>query len=385
MTQLYPAPLEPRTLSRQVWNADTARAIPGVGRALDLIGGLASQMSLDVYAGIQPMPRPRLLEQPDLDLARSTFVRLHMDDYLLHGNACHLVTARGSDGYPAAVKWYAAHEWHVNEDPRTGRRRYWLRSRELGVDDVIHVQNGADPLNPARGVGVVERYIRSLDRVGLQEERERQDLTGGQVPSVAVIAPAGDNDEDELDAAAEKWEAKFSGPGRRPAILPNGTTVTPLGWNPSDGEAQAARKASLTDVANMFNLDGYWIGAPASSHTYRTPGAMFLVLLRTTLNPVLAPFEDTWSLRWLVRGKRVTFARAEVLEDDQHTTVNTLTKATGGPVMTTNEARTRLRLAPVDGGDELRGSAEEEAPDPEPDEPTIDPPENPADDTEDTP
>ena len=179
--------------------------------------------------------------------------------------------------------------------------------------------------------------------------------TGGQVPSVAVIAPAGDNDEDELDAAAEKWEAKFSGPGRRPAILPNGTTVTPLGWNPSDGEAQAARKASLTDVANMFNLDGYWIGAPASSHTYRTPGAMFLVLLRTTLNPVLAPFEDTWSLRWLVRGKRVTFARAEVLEDDQHTTVNTLTKATGGPVMTTNEARTRLRLAPVDGGDELRG------------------------------
>ena len=376
MTQLYPALTDPRTLTRQVWDVDGARRIPGVGRALDLIGGLASQMTLDAYAGIQPLPRPRLLDDPDLDLVRSTFVRMHTDDYLLHGNACHLVTARGADGWPAAVKWYAAHEWTVTEDPRTGARQYWLRGRSVPPSDVVHVQNGADPMNPARGVGLVERYVRTLDRVALQEAREREDLAGGFVPSVAVIAPPGDNDEDDLDDAATRWEEKFRGPGRRPAILPNGSEVIPLAWSPNDAQYAAARQLSLTDVGNIFNLDGYWLGAPASSHTYRTPGPLFLVLLRTTLNGILAPFEDTWSLRWLVRGKRVTFNRAEVLGDDMKTTVDYLTKAAGGPVMTRNEARTALKLAPVEGGDELATTAapappaEDETPedDPETDE-----------------
>jgi HK97 family phage portal protein len=383
MSQLYPPPLDVRTLQRQVWNTETARRIPGVGRALDLLAGLSSQMSLDAIRGIVPLPRPRLLEQPDLDLARSTFVRLNIEDYLLEGNAAGLVTARFEDGWPATTKWYPAHDWHAMIDPQTGRRRYWLRGREVNRDDVVHVQNGADPLNPARGVGVVERYVRSLDRVALQEERERTDLSDGQVPSVAVTAPQGDYSEEELDEAADKWAEKFGGPVRRPAFLPYGTEVTPLSWSPNDAEAQAARKASLVDVANMFNLDGYWLGAPASSHTYRTPGPLFLVLLRTTLNPILAPFEDTWTLQWLPRGQRVTFAREEILEDDMATTISTLTKATGGPIMTPNEGRTRIRLAPIDGGDELRSAAVEEDP-PEPDEP-IDPPNPEPDDPEEKP
>lgn len=368
--------VEPRTLTRQVWDVNTARQIPGVGRALDLIGGLISQMELDAFRGIDPLPRPRLLEDPDLDHVRSLFVRLQIDDYQLHGNAAHLVTVRGFDGWPAATRWFPAQAWHtIYED---GRRRYWLYGREVNPNDVVHVQNGADPLNPARGVGIVERYVRTLDRVALEEERERTDLTDGSVPSVAVIAPDGDDsDQDELDEQAERWEDKFRGPGRRPAILPGGTKVIPLAWSPTDSQMVEARKASLTDVANMFNLDGYWIGAPASSHTYRTPGPLFLVMLRTTLEGILAPFEDTWSKFWLPRGQRVTANRAKLTGDDFATEVATLVKASGRPVMTRNEARTRLRLGPVEGGDEFPTAAVEQPAD---DEPEDTPPEDEPDD-----
>lgn len=375
MSQLYPAVLDPKTLTRQVWDANTARQIPGVGRALDLISGLISQMPLDEYAGIMPMPRPRLLENPDLDHVRPLFVSLQVEDYLLHGNAAHLVTARGRDGWPAAVRWYPAHCWHVVED--AGRERWWLNGRELDPDDVVHVQNGADPLAPQRGVGVVERYIRTLDRVATQEERERQDTAGGNVPSIAVIAPQSDMSEDELDEAAAKWEEKFQGPGRKPGIFPAGTTVTPLAWSPNDAQASALRQLALTDTANMFNLDGYWLGAPASSHTYRTPGILFLVMVRTTLNRILAPFEETWSLKWLPRGRKVTFDRAAIQGDELKTTVATLVQATGRPVMTLNEGRAVLKLAPVEGGDELLPAAAAE-PDPEPE------PEEPADEADET-
>lgn len=364
--------VEPRTLTRQVWDVNTARQIPGVGRALDLIGGLISQMELDLFAGIVPLDRPRLLDDPDLDHVRSLFLRLLVDDYQLHGNACHLVTARGFDAWPAAVRWYPAQAWHVVEE--RGRRRYWLYGKEVNLSDVVHVQNGADPLNPCRGVGAVERYVRTLDRVGLEEERERVDLTDGSVPSVAVIAPEGDDsDESELDEQAVRWEEKFSGPGRRPAILPYGSSVVPLAWSPTDSQMVEARRASLTDVANMFNLDGYWVGAPGSSHTYRSPGPMFLVLLRTTLEGILAPFEDTFSKVWVPRGKRVVFGREKVLADDFGTTITALTQATGGPVMVRNEARAKLRLAPVEGGDEFPTDPAPAPEPPDPDAPEPDP------------
>lgn len=366
--------IEPRTLTRQVWDVNTAKAIPGVGRALGLIGALMQQMELDAFRGIQPLPRPRLLEDPDLDHVRSLFVRLQVEDYLLHGNGAHLVTVRGFDGWPAACRWYPAQAWHtVYED---GRRRYWLYGREItNPDDVVHVQNGADPLNPARGVGLVEQHVRTLDRVALEEERERTDLTDGSVPSVAVIAPDNDDSsEEELDEAAEKWEEKFRGPGRRPAILPGGTRVVPLAWSPTDAQMVEARKASLVDVANMFNLDGYWLGAPASSHTYRTPGPLFVVMLRTTLEGILSPFEDTWSRAWVPRGQRVTFSRSKLTADDLASTITMLTKATGGPVMTTNEGREVLRLEHVEGGDTLRTAAESDPSPDEPDTPPVDEP-----------
>lgn len=365
MSQIYPV-LEPRTLSRQVWDAASARAIPGVSKALNLIAGLTSQMPLDDFRGIQPLPRPRLLEQPDLDLVRSVFVLLHIEDFLLHGNAAHLVTARDrSTGLPAAVKWYPAHAWGITDKPG----EWYLHGKRVPDDDVIHVQHGADPVNPRRGVGLIERHIRSLDRVALQEETERQNLVGGGVPSAAVIAPQKELTETELDEAGAKWEEKFRGPGRRPAIFPNGTQVVPLAWSPNDQQATLARQLSLTDVANIFGLDGYWLGAPGSSHTYRSPGPLFLMLLRTTIDTVLAPFEDTWSLRWLPRGRKVVFDRAQVLGDDMATTIKTLTTATGGrPVLTVNEARAVLKRAPVEGGDELPAEpVAQPAPDDEPD------------------
>lgn len=366
MTQLYPAMLDPKTLTRQVWDANTARRIPGVGRALDLICGLMSSMPLDRYSGIMPLERPRLLTQPDLDLDLATFIAVQVEDFLLHGNAAHLVTARYAGGpfagWPAAGKWFPASQWYKTVE--RGRPLWWLNGREVDPDDVVHVQNGANPLMPWIGQGVVEKYLGTLDRIALQEERERQDTAGGQVPSVAVITPQSEPTEDELDEAAEKWESKFRGPGRRPAILPNGTQVVPLGWSPNDAQATEARKLGLQDTANMFNLDGNWLGAPNGSHNYKSPGPLFLTLVRTTLGRILAPFQQTWSQEWLPRGQEVRFDREAIEADDLASLVGTLTKATGRPVMTLNEARTRLKLAPIDGGDEIAPTA---APEPPPD------------------
>ena len=325
-----------------------ARAIPGVARGLSVIAGMAKQMPLDDYRGAEPLPRPTLLDSPDPDRTLPWWLDMQVQDFLLNGNAVSYVTAYDASGWPASCAWVPAAWLTVVYDPtRSTQPEYWVGGRKLDRSRVIHVQRGADEWNPWRGIGAVEQHLRALGRVVDQEQYESEALRSGGVPSVAVIAPNQDLSQVQADAAAEQWQRKYGGPQRRPAVLPNGTQVIPLSWNPSDGEMVEARKLSLLDVANILNLDGYWLGAPAgNSLTYRTPGPLYLNLLRQTVNPILVEFEGAWSKAWLPRGRKVQFDRLTVLRDDLATQIDTAAKAVGAKLWTMQEARAWLGLPP---------------------------------------
>ena len=338
---------DPKTLSVQVWDAPSALSIPAVGKALH-VHQLAGVMPLDCYRGVKPAAsRPRLLEQPDLSMPGSTrFVQQHVSDWLISGNACHLVTARDAEGWPAAVRWRPSHQWAIKVDTAGEIEDYFLQGKRVPRDDVVHVAREAEGFAHARGIGIVEQYIRSLDRVALEEESERQNLRDGSVPSVAVITPNRELEQDEVDDAADSWMTKLSGPGRRPAILPNGTQVIPLTWSASEQQMIEARKMSLIDVANMTGLDAYWLGHQGGSHNYKSPGPMWLTLLRMTLEPMIRLFEDAWSQAWLPRGKTVRLNRLELTRDDLETSIRTVAAARAAKLMTYGEGRVYLGWDP---------------------------------------
>jgi HK97 family phage portal protein len=331
-----------------VWDAQTARRIPAVGRAIQLYSGLCKQMPIDAYKGSLPLPRPRLLARPDPFRARSWFVHVSVEDYLLNGNAISLITSRGSDGWPQSVMWLPALWTYIMWIPYDEQDvRYFYLGQELNPDDVIHVRRGADRWYPVRGVGVVEEYLSTLDRAAMEEEYERSTLAGSAVPSVAVIAPQATISQDVADEAKAAWLGKFSGPTREPAILPAGTQVVPLAWSPSDTQLIEARKLTLVDVANMFNLDGYWLGAPVAGMTYRTAAPQYLQVLRTSLEPVLADIEDEWSNAWLPRGTMIRFDRNQLLRDDLPTTATALSTLVSSGIITALQAQQYLGLGAI--------------------------------------
>lgn len=318
-SQIWP-PAIPKTLERQVWDSTTARGLPGVAKALHVYS-LISTCALQLVRGSEVLDTPRLLDRPDPDEARSTFVGSHLEDWWLNGNACALTTVRfARDGYPAAAKWYPSHRWTVQDD--NGQPSYRLDGRPVRREDVVHVKRGQDPRFPHRGMGVVEQHLRTLNRAGLEEAAESASLSDRNMPNVAVITNKDDPLETDLDAAATKWAGKFGGAEPKPAMLPKGTQVVPLSWNPSDGQMVEARKLSTVDIANIFGLDGWWLGAEASSHNYKSPGPLFLLLLKTSLGPVMDVFEDVWSDAWYAgRGTKVRFDRRTLLADDLGTMI----------------------------------------------------------------
>jgi HK97 family phage portal protein len=339
-----PAPL--------VWDAATARRLPSVGRALGIYGGIVKQMPMDAYRGITPLPRPRLLEQPDPDRGRAWWQQVMIEDYLLHGNAIAFVTTRGPDGWPTSAVWLPAAWCALEWDPRDpAALRYtmrWDTTVTLNIDNIIHIRRGADTWCPARGVGVVEEHIRSLDRTAREEEYQRQSMNSG-VPSVAVIAPNPRLSQTEAHTAGDEFWARYGGAGRRPGVFPAGTVITPIAWSPSDAQLVEARGASLVDVANMFNLDGFWLGAPSAAMTYKSSGPMFTDLLRVSVEPVLTDFEDILSGRLLPRGQRVVFGRSGVLRDDLGSMMGWLRSGVEGGLWTRDEARAYLDKPPLGG------------------------------------
>lgn len=325
---------------------EVAKALPGIARGIGLISGQMMQMPMDDYRDLHRLPRPLLLEQPDPDESRAWFVQVHIEDYLLNGNALHYVTTRDSDGWPATAVWIPAAWCHITRDPQTRRVEYWVGGIKLRRQDVVHVKRGADRMNPGRGIGVVEQHLDVLGKIRDEHAYEAEVLDGAAVPSVAVIAPNPRLSTEEADEAKDTWMEKFGGPAREPAILPAGTQVIPLGWSPSDAQLVEARKLSLLDAANMLNLDGYWLGAPSGSMTYRSPGPMYLNLLRQTIGPIKVVVEDVWSMAWLPRGRRVQFDQRVILGDDMATMVATADKATAAELWSLEEGREYMGMPP---------------------------------------
>ena len=333
-----------------VYDILSARRVPAVARCLQLYSGLVRQMPMDAYRGYQRLPQPRLLAAPDPNRGGPWFVGISVEDYLMSGNAVSIITSRGADGWPLSVQWLPINwvyiQWNSYYAAETDVSYYYLGA-ELPYDDVIHVRRGADRTYPVRGVGIVEEALTTLDRVAQEEEYERQTLSGAAVPSVAIIAPQTTITQDQADDAKARWMTNWGGPVREPAILPNGTSVVPLAWSPSDTQLTEARHMSLTDVANVFNLDGYWLGAPVSGMTYRTSGPQYQQILRTSLEPVLADFEAVWSNAWLPRGTNIRFRRSQLLREDLATSTTAAVAAYGAGITTLGEARVEIGLPPA--------------------------------------
>lgn len=323
---------------------DQLAGLPAVTRARGLISGLIRQMSIEAVKGGRLQPRPRLLHRPDPSPAwgRARFVGCHVDDYLTHGNAVHLVTSRhASTGLPASAMWIPAVELGVTDERRYGGKlRYWWGGVELPIDDVVHVARGADPRMPVRGMGVIEQHLTTWQRLTKQANAESDSYDHSGVPSVAVITPNADLSPAEAEAAKASWMEKFQ--RREPVILPTGTEVKPLAWSPVDSQMVEAREMSLKDVANAFGMDGAWLGASTKGLTYKSIGPLFLGLVRETIEPVSDDFEQIWGESWLPWGTELQFTKSDILTDDLPTEMSWIGDAVDRKIITPEEGRTRL-------------------------------------------
>lgn len=142
--------------------------------------------------------------------------------------------------------------------------------------------------------------------------------------------------------------------------LPYGATLQPLNLKLSDNQFLEVKQYSALQIASAFGIKPYQIGDYTKS-SYASAEAQQLSFYIDTLLYIVKQYEEELTYKLLTsaeiaKGMYFKFNIDVILRADFATKINTLSTAVNSFLFTPNEARSKLDLGSVEGGDRLLGN-----------------------------
>lgn len=228
------------------------------------------------------------------------------------------------------------------------------RHSELGTlqpEDVLHLRapgsDGLWGLSPIR---------QAREALGLMKAMER---TGGRlyanagVPKLAFVHP-GNLSPAAVQSIADSYQEKHAGAQNagKPLVLGEGMKIERINQSLEDQMWQQAREFSIQEVSRLFGVPVVYL----SDHS-RATFASIVELTRTYWDGCLAHWSSVWAeevrRKLLSPGEFLNWDTRDLLKGSFADQVSSLRSAVEVGLLTQNEARERLGLNPVEGGDEV--------------------------------
>ncbi|MDO5053499.1 MAG: phage portal protein [Pseudoclavibacter sp.] len=163
------------------------------------------------------------------------------------------------------------------------------------------------------------------------------------------------------DRFGESWRAQYTGDGSRPGgtpVLDDGMVFKPASMSAVDMQYIESRKLTREEVAAAYHIPPPMVGILEQA-TFSNIREQHVMLYQDTLGPWLQMLQEELTrglLPWIAPDEQdlyLEFNIAEKLRGSFEQQAQQLFQATGRPYMTSNEARARLNLPRIEGGDEL--------------------------------
>lgn len=272
----------------------------------------------------------------------------------------------------------------------------------FGSEEILHFKT-SNTLDGLVGVSV-QKQLRDTIGGAVKSQKMLNKMYDSGFTAKAVLQYTGSlNDENALKFTKniENYaKGGLSNKGVENIIpIPVGSTLTPLNVKLADNQFIDVRQYTSLQIASAFGIKPYQIGDYTKS-SYASAEAQQLSFYVDTLLYILKQYEEEITYKLLTRedmdsGYFAKFNVSVILRADLATQITTLSTAVNSFLMTPNEARAKLDLGNVDGGDkllgngasipvQLTGSQYKKDDEPE-DNPNDDPDNNPDDDSGDTP
>jgi HK97 family phage portal protein len=172
----------------------------------------------------------------------------------------------------------------------------------------------------------------------------------GATPS-SVLEVDGDMTMDQAKVLQATWESSHRRK-RRPAVLTNGMKWKPITSSAQDMELAESREQTINDIARIFRVPNYMIGARGDSQTYQNNESAGMHFVTYTLLPWLVRIERALS-GLMVAPREIKFDTSAFLRANTTERIRAYQSAIMSGILTPNEAREREGQEPYEGGDDF--------------------------------
>lgn len=344
-------------------------AQPNVRTVVDFLGRNIAQLGIHVYDRVSDDERRRvndhplaeLIRRPNRFTTRYRFVDSMVQDFAIHWNAYLLkVTV---DGARELVRVPPA--WVDVEGTALAPLHYDVtlpgaQTRRFKPEQVVHLR-GYAPGDALRGVSPLE----TLRRILAEEEasgQHRETFWRNAGRQEVVVTRPTDAPKWSHEARTRfkgEFEALYAGVANagRTVVLEEGMDLKAVSFSAKDAQYLEARKLTREEVASAFHIPPPMVGI-LDHATYSNVEQQHKQLYQDTLGPWLQMISQELELQLLPDlddspTVYVEFNLAEKLKGSFEEQSQQLQSSVGTPWLTVNEARSRMNLPPIDGGDRL--------------------------------
>lgn len=239
--------------------------------------------------------------------------------------------------------------WYVYTDPLTGQQYVF------GTDEVMHFKTSFS-FNGIMGLPV-QMILRELVDGASNSQAYMNELYKSGLTAKATLEYTGELDQKAKENLVKAFEEFGAGKRNTGRILPVplGMKLTPLDIKLTDSQFFELKKYTALQIAAAFGVKPNQINDYTKS-SYSNSESQQLSFYVDTILVIIKQYEEEINYKYLSQeqeedGFYYKFNEKVLFRTDSMTQMNYLKNATGTAVMTVNEARRKLDLEDVDGGD----------------------------------
>ena len=339
------------TAAGQSVTSNTALNLLTVYGCVNLISDTIATLPLGVFrkdsSGLpQQVATPRVLEQPNVDTDRTTFVTQVVSSLLLDGNA--YVIAAPSSLMPERLT--TAHPDDVTYRDEQGTTVPYFKGVRPPPEQWMHIKALTLP-GQYKGLSPVESARQALGLGLAAQEFGARFFGSGQNPSGVIEFP-GEISPDQAAIIRQKWSRDHSGlsNSHQPGVLTGGATWKPISVTPEQAQFLDTRRFTASEIAaQMFLVDPTMLGIQqqGSSLTYQNLEQRGIHLAQYTLMRWIVRLEKAFSAM-LPRPQYVKFNLGGLQRADLKTRYEAYAIGlAGAPFLMVDEARQKEELGPM--------------------------------------
>jgi HK97 family phage portal protein len=341
---------------------------PNLRLVIDFLARNTAQLGLKVYRRLSDTDREHvgnhglanLMVRPNSWTTRYELFDSLVHDLCVYGNAFWLkVKNRGS----------LLELWRLPPGQVSPKGRFRMRSdayvwrgptgveKEFAASELVHFKNW-NPFDQRVGLSPLESLRRILAEDAASGEYRENFWRNRARPEVVVKYP-GVLSDGAIERLRTQWDQRYTGPERsgNTAFLEEGADVTTLSQSFHDSQYLEVRRLTREEVAAAYHVPPTMVGLMEKT-SYSNMATGHKILYADTLGPLLKQIEETIVLQLLPEFSDrdrvyVEFNIQEKLAGALEEAATQLQTSVGAAFMSRNEARARLNLPSIEGGDGL--------------------------------